>query len=102
MENENVLKEFYKKQEKCDRLFTNYRMNVKEPVVTGKFYARHEAQVRSVDNEQLKLFVKKLTDGPKEKYPNPQTENQSYGWNITPFIHHRDKNIMEFRRKKEN
>ena len=48
------------------------------PPVTGKFYARHEANVNQGEpnDHYIELLAQAKSLGPKNKFPSPKTENQ--------------------------
>jgi hypothetical protein len=99
MNNHNILKELYKKEQCHEKLFTAFRPNLKRQPLAGKFYARHETRVGQPDKKLMELIKREKSDGPKEKYLSPQTGNQEYGWNIKPFIP-RNKDIFIFPHRK--
>ncbi|VVC25284.1 FAM183 family [Cinara cedri] len=86
--NYNLLVELYKKEKQFQKVYTEFRPNLKVSPVTGKFYARHEANANQGEPNYhyVKLLAQVKSLGPKNKFPSPVTENQRYGWYETTLI----------------
>lgn len=101
MYNYTLLTELYKRERKFQKVYTTFRPNLKGlfcsvfwveilrlstsvrlvfsvSPVTGKFYARHEANVNQGDpNDQyIRLLEQAKSLGPKNKFSSPKTESQ--------------------------
>ncbi|XP_008181497.1 protein FAM183A-like isoform X2 [Acyrthosiphon pisum] len=97
MYNYTLLVELYKKEKQFQKVYTTFRPNLKAPPVTGKFYARHEANVNQGEpnDHYIELLAQAKSLGPKNKFPSPKTENQRYGWHDKSFIP-RNEDILMF------
>ncbi|XP_030749959.1 protein FAM183A-like [Sitophilus oryzae] len=84
---EIFLKEINEKEIKYIKVYDAYRRNYNKTTQTPKFYSKYEGEEADiVDPEILKniMFIK--DSGPKDKLEWPETENQKYGWFITPLV----------------
>lgn len=81
-----MLQERNEKEFRYFKLSEDYFPKYHEEVLSGKFYARHEAQDLTKADPVLVDTIKTYCDKrPKEKYDWPVTENQMYGWFNKPL-----------------
>ncbi|VVC38158.1 FAM183 family [Cinara cedri] len=86
--NYNLLAELYKKEKHFQKVYTEFRPNLKATPVTVKFYARHEANVNKGEPNlhYIELLAQAKSSGAKNIFSSPITENQRYGWYDKPLI----------------
>ncbi|XP_055633442.1 uncharacterized protein LOC129773813 [Toxorhynchites rutilus septentrionalis] len=84
-------KEVINKQNTHIRVTDHFLPNLNRVPIAIKFWSKYdsttvEAQSRldSFD-KYFKLLEKNIAEGPREKYREPRTENQCYGWHTEPF-----------------
>ncbi|XP_049880323.1 protein FAM183A-like [Pectinophora gossypiella] len=88
----HMLNEIIYREMKHFRNYKIYRPNFGSIPVTGKFYAAHDMVMSESPEETAKVaayhqnVAQTRAKGPRSKYPAPATENQSYGWFLTPLV----------------
>lgn len=82
-----ILCETIKKENECQRLYTNYSINPfkKMYTLTGKPNSLHDSADGEEDDNFLRI-IKRSTQEPGKKFEFPQTEAQEVGWYYKPLL----------------
>merc|ERR1712136_382607 len=84
-----ILCETIKKEQKNQKLYTNYSINPFKKMYTlsGKPNSTHDSADGEEDDDFLNV-IKAANQTPVEKFEFPQTEAQEIGWSTDPLINH--------------
>lgn len=84
-----ILCETIKKEQKNQKLYTNYSINPFKKMYTlsGKPNSTHDSADGEEDDDFLQV-IKRAHQTPVEKFEYPQTEAQEIGWCTKPLIEH--------------
>lgn len=82
-----ILCETIKKENKSQKLYTNYSINPfkKMYTLTGKPNSVHDSADGEEDDNFLRI-IKRAYQEPVNKYEFPQTESQEIGWDYKPLL----------------
>lgn len=82
-----ILCETIKKENKSQKLYTNYSINPfkKMYTLTGKPNSVHDSADGEEDDNFLRI-IKRSYQEPVNKYEFPQTESQEIGWDYKPLL----------------
>jgi len=82
-----ILVETILKEERYQKLFTNYSINPfkKMHTLTGKPNSFHDT-AEGEEDSNFRSVIARANEVPTKKYLTPQTESQEYGWMTQPLI----------------
>ncbi|XP_058443947.1 uncharacterized protein LOC131425799 [Malaya genurostris] len=84
-------KETINKQNTHVKVTDHFMPNVKRVPIAIKFWSKYDSTTADAQSKlenidkYFQLLEKSITEGPREKYQEPRTENQCYGWHSEPF-----------------
>uniref|UniRef100_A0A8D2JMQ9 Cilia and flagella associated protein 144 n=1 Tax=Sciurus vulgaris TaxID=55149 RepID=A0A8D2JMQ9_SCIVU len=94
------LREQYLRERRTQKLYTEYHVNPLRKVhtIARKPMSWHDNLEEPADDRFLNL-VHHAAQGPRKKYPEPQTESQEIGWEAEPLVNpeRQDHRLNHFR-----
>ncbi|KXJ81280.1 hypothetical protein RP20_CCG020354 [Aedes albopictus] len=84
-------KEVINKQNAISHVTDHFLPNLNRVPIAIKFWSKYDSTTAAAQSglanfdKYFKLLEKNIAEGPKEKFQEPRTENQSYGWHSDPF-----------------